>query len=155
MNHNHGTEEGGAVMLFKNSQKSCVEGRGMVARFTERKSVRTCSILAIAMCGMFAIAGPASAGCGLTLKFDNDMSKSVKVVDIEAKTSTGKWKTVYGKDFTVKSGKKVSKAVETNASCMMPHHLRVKYEKGKSTLYKTKGPLGTALDKKYTFEFDD
>ncbi|MGB0910551.1 MAG: hypothetical protein ACPGYT_09325 [Nitrospirales bacterium] len=142
-------------MLCKKFQKSCVEDRGMVVRFTKRKSVRNSSLFAIVMLGMVALAGPASAGCGLTLKFDNDMSKSVTVVKIEAKTSTGKWKSVYGKDFTVKSGKKVSKAVETNASCMMPHHLRVKYEKGKSTLYKTKGPLGTALDKKYTFEFDD
>ena len=119
------------------------------------RGLRVASLLGLILSTSVALTGQALAGCGLTLKFDNDLSKSITVVNIESKTSTGKWKSVYGKDFTVKSGKKVSKAVETNASCMMPHHVRVKYEQGKSTLYKTKGPLATAVDKKYTFEFDD
>ncbi|MCA9471348.1 MAG: hypothetical protein MRJ96_09575 [Nitrospirales bacterium] len=119
------------------------------------KALQLSGLCASVMIGSMVAGGHALAGCGLTLQFDNDLSKSITVLNIESKTSTGKWKSVYGEDFTVKSGKKVSKAIETNASCMMPHHLRVKYEQGKSTLYKTKGPLGTAVDKKYTFEFDD
>lgn len=104
---------------------------------------------------LFAAAGPAYAGCGLTVTFDNDLKVPVKVLEVEAKTSTGSWDPVYRKDFTLDGGKKTTRAIETDAGCALPHHLRVKYEKGGSTLYKTKGPIATAVDKSVTIEFDD
>jgi hypothetical protein len=104
---------------------------------------------------LLVCAGAAHAGCGLTVTFDNDLNTSIKVLLVEAKTSTGLWNSVYTKDFTLASGKKTTKAIETNAGCTLPHHLRVKYEKGSNTFYKTKGPLATAVDKKINIEFDD
>lgn len=104
---------------------------------------------------LLTVAGSAYAGCGLTVTFDNDLKVPVKVLLVEAKTSTGTWDAVYRQDFTLDSGKKTTRAIETDAGCALPHHLRVKYEKGGSTLYKTKGPIATAVDKRVTIEFDD
>jgi hypothetical protein len=104
---------------------------------------------------LLAVAGQAHAGCGLTVTFDNDLKVPIQVLVIEAKTSTCTWDPVYRKDFTLDSGKQTTRAIETDASCTLPHHLRVKYEKGGSTLYKTKGPIATAVDKRVTIEFDD
>ncbi len=120
-----------------------------------KKRVQVTSMLVLSLFGVVVFSGPASAGCGLTLTFDNDMNKLITILGVEAKTTGGKYKNVYSKDFKVAGGKKKTRAIETNAGCALPHHLRVKYEKGKNTLYKTKGPLATAFDKKYTFEFDD
>jgi hypothetical protein len=104
---------------------------------------------------MLAAAGHAHAGCGLTVTFDNDLKVPIKVLVVEAKTSTGTWDPVYRKDFTLDGGNKTTRAIETDAGCTLPHHLRVKYEKGGSTLYRTKGPIATAVDKRVTIEFDD
>ncbi len=102
-----------------------------------------------------ALTGPAIAGCGLTVTFDNDLNKKITVLGIETKATGGKYKNVYDTDFIVGAGKKKTKAIEANAGCALPHHIRVKYEKGKNTLYKTKGPMATAFDKKIKMEFDD
>jgi hypothetical protein len=104
---------------------------------------------------MAATALPAHAGCGLTVTFDNDFKTAIKVLEVDSKTSTGSWSTVYSSDFTIDGGKKTTKAIETTAGCTLPQHLRVKYEKGNNTFYKTKGPLATVVDKKITIEFDD
>lgn len=104
---------------------------------------------------LLAAAGNAHAGCGLTVTFDNDLNVPIKVLVVEAKTSTGTWDPVYRQDFTLDSGKKTTRTIETDAGCSLPHHLRVKYEKGSSTLYRTKGPIATAVDKRVTIEFDD
>lgn len=104
---------------------------------------------------LLAGAAQAHAGCGLTVTFDNDLNVPIKVLVVEAKTTTGTWDPVYSTDFSVAAGKKATKAIETDAGCALPHHLRVKYEKGSNTLYKTKGPLATAIDKKITIEFND
>ncbi len=119
------------------------------------KGLRFAGLFGLTLSASMALTGQAIAGCGLTLTFDNDMKKLITILGVESKTTGGKYKNVYSKDFKVAGGKKKTKAIETNAGCALPHHLRVKYEKGKNTLYKTKGPLATAFDKKYTFEFDD
>jgi hypothetical protein len=111
---------------------------------------------AIAIAGALALTAlPAHAGCGLTVTFDNDLKTSIKVLEVDSKTTTGSWSTVYTSDFTVDKGKKVVKAIETTAGCTLPQHLRVKYEKGSNTFYKTKGPLATVVDKQIRIEFDD
>ena len=140
-------------LLFQ--QLSNEGSRRLFGEVDSGKNLRLSGLLAFAVFGVVAVAGPANAGCGLTVTFDNDLNTSIKILEVEAKTSTGSWKAVYNTDFTVGRGKKVSKAIETNANCTLPHHLRVKYEKGNNTLYKTKGPLATAVDKKITIEFDD
>ncbi len=117
--------------------------------------IRVAGLLGVALFATMALAGPASAGCGLTVTFDNDMNKKITVLDVEAKVTGGNYSSVYDSVFTVGAGKKKTKAIETNAGCALPHHLRVKYEKGKNTLYKTKGPMATAFDKKIKMEFDD
>ena len=117
--------------------------------------VRFPALVALVVLGTVVVTGPVHAGCGLTVTFDNDLNTSIKILEVDAKTTTGSWKTVYDDSFTVGAGKKVTKAIETNAGCALPHHLRAKYEKGKNTLYKTKGPIATAVDKKITMEFDD
>jgi hypothetical protein len=98
---------------------------------------------------------PAAAGCGLTVTFDNDLNTTITVLEVEAKPTGGTYDTVYSNDFTVGSGNKVVKAIETTIGCAAPHNLRVKYKKGSNTLYKTKGPIVTAVDKKINIEFDD
>ena len=117
--------------------------------------LRVVGLVGIALSATVALTGQANAGCGLTVTFDNDLNTSITVLEIDAKTTTGSWKTVYDNAFTIAEGKKVTKAIETNAGCALPHHLRAKYEKGKNTLYKTKGPIATAVDKKINMEFDD
>ncbi len=126
------------------------------------RGLRVVSLLGLALFVSVGLTvGPASAGCGLNVTFHNDIGISIIVLNVESKTSTGKWKTVHGKNFTVPHNVALTKAIETSASCLFPHHLRVKYttsEKAsvlKSSRYKTKGPLATAINKKYTFEFDD
>lgn len=104
---------------------------------------------------LLGYAAQASAGCGLSVTFDNDMNQSITVLAVEAKPTGGNYEVVHRKDFTVDSGDKVTKAIETTIGCAAPHNLRVKYQKGSNTLYKTKGPIATAVDKKITFEFDD
>ena len=104
---------------------------------------------------LFATAGAAHAGCGLTVTFDNDMKSDVTVLVVEAKTTGGTWDPVHKKNFTVESGKKTTLAIETDVGCTLPHHLRAKYEKNGNTLYNTKGPIITAVDKKITMEFED
>lgn len=115
------------------------------------------TILSVPAAALLAAAAmqPAHAGCGLTVTFDNDLKADIKVLEVDSKTTTGSWTTVYTSDFTVDKGKKVVKAIETTAGCTLPQHLRVKYEKGSNTFYKTKGPLATVVDKKITIEFDD
>ena len=119
------------------------------------RRLRVTGFLGLALLATVALAGPASAGCGLTVTFDNDMNKKITVLDVEAKVTGGSYRSVYDTAFIVGGGKKKTKAIETNAGCALPHHLRVKYEKGKNTLYKTKGPMVTAVDKKIKMEFDD
>ena len=119
------------------------------------RGLRVAGYLGVALFATLALAGPASAGCGLTVTFDNDMNKKISVLEIDTKATGGNYKTVYDKTFTVGAGKKKTKAIETNAGCALPHHIRVKYEKGNNTLYKTKGPMVTAVDKKIKMEFDD
>lgn len=126
-----------------------------VMRMCFKKEVCLAALLALVMFGSMSVSGTAHAGCGLTVTFDNDLNRSIKILEVEAKTTTGSWKTVYDDAFTVGAGNKTTKAIETNAGCALPHHLRAKYEKGKNTLYKTKGPIATAVDKKITMEFDD
>jgi hypothetical protein len=101
-------------------------------------------------------AAPASAGCGVELTLDNDLNTSIKVIEIEAMNTGGSWHTVYSTQFTVASGKKAVRAVETNGGCGS-QHFRVKYSKGNgnNTFYKTKGPVATLVDKKINIEFDD
>jgi hypothetical protein len=131
-------------LLFQ--QRSNDGSRRLFGEVDSEKILRLSGLLALAVFGVVAVAGPAKAGCGLTVTFDNDLNTSIKVLKVEAKTSTGSWKIVYNDSFTVGAGKKVTKAIETNAGCTFPHHLRAKYEKGKNTLYKTKGPIATAVD---------
>lgn len=126
------------------------------------RGLRVVGLLGLALFASVGLTvGPASAGCGLNVTFHNDIGISITVLNVESKTSTGKWKTVHSKKFTVPNNVALTKAIETDASCLFPHHLRVKYttsEKDsllKGSGYKTKGPLATAVDKKYTFEFDD
>jgi hypothetical protein len=108
-----------------------------------------------ALCLALGYAAPASAGCGLTVTFDNDLNASITILEVESKVTTGQWVTVYTTDFTVAAGKKAERAIETNAGCTLPQQLRVKYQKGSNTFYKTKGPIVTAVDRKITIEFDD
>ena len=117
--------------------------------------LRISGLMGLALSATIVLAGQAIAGCGLTVTFDNDMNKKITVLGIETKATGGKYKKVYKTVFSVGAGKKKTKAIETNAGCALPHHLRVKYEKGKNTLYKTKGPMATAFDKKIKMEFDD
>ena len=119
------------------------------------RGVGVLGLMVLTLSATVALTGQANAGCGLTVTFDNDLNTSITVLEIDAKTTTGSWKTVYDDAFTIAGGKKVTKAIETNAGCALPHHLRAKYEKGKNTLYKTKGPIATAVDKKINMEFDD
>ncbi|WP_342347530.1 hypothetical protein [uncultured Nitrospira sp.] len=119
------------------------------------KCVRFPVLVALSFLGALATTGSANAGCGLTVTFDNDLNTSIQILEVDAKTTTGSWKTVYDDAFTIAEGTKVTKAIETNGGCAFPHHLRAKYEKGKNTLYETKGPIATAVDKKINMEFDD
>ena len=112
-------------------------------------------LMVLTLSAPVALAGQANAGCGLTMTFDNDLNASITVLEVDDKTTTGSWKTVYDDVFTIAEGKKVTKAIETNAGCALPQHLRAKYEKGKNTLHKTKGPIATAVEKKINMEFDD
>ena len=107
-------------------QQTNESSRRLLGKGDPRKNLRLSGLLAFVVFGVVAVTGPANAGCGLTVTFDNDLNTSIKVLEVEAKTSTGSWKTVYNTDFTVGSGKKVAKAIETNANCTLPHHLRVK-----------------------------
>lgn len=95
------------------------------------------------------------AGCGLTVTFDNDTSKEITILEVDAKTTTGNYATVHSSDFKVGAGRKVAKAIETNAGCALPHHVRAKYKIGASTKYVSKGPIVTAVDKKITLEIDN
>ncbi|MDR4494637.1 MAG: hypothetical protein AB7P17_12205 [Nitrospirales bacterium] len=133
-----------------NDGKVSLRGKGL-----RKGRLRVTGILVLTLFGRGGVTGPASAGCGLTVTFDNDMNMTITVKSVEAKTSTGSWNTVYDDSFTVGAGKKTTKAIETNAGCALTHHLRSKYEKGKNALYKTKGLIATAVDKKLNLEFDD
>jgi len=137
------------------NQQSRVTRHLRPERLGRSRRLRVAGYLGVALFATVALAGPASAGCGLTVTFDNDMNKSITVLDVEAKVTGGTYSSVYDSAFTVGAGKKKTKAIETNAGCALPHHLRVKYEKGNNTLYKTKGPMATAVDKKIKMEFDD
>ena len=119
------------------------------------RGLRVVGLLGLAFSASVVLTGQAIAGCGLTVTFDNDMNKKITVVEIDTKATGGNYRTVYDSVFTVGAGKKKTKAIETNVGCALPHHIRVKYEKGKNTLYKTKGPMATAFDKKIKMEFDD
>ena len=121
----------------------------------KRSGLRVAGLVGLALSATLAMSGQAIAGCGLTVTFDNDMNKKITVLGIDTKATGGKYKNVYNTVFTVGAGKKKTKAIETNKGCALPHHLRVKYKKGKNTLYKTKGPMATAFDKKIKMEFDD
>jgi hypothetical protein len=109
--------------------------------------------LAALLC--FGAVSQAQAGCGLSITFDNNLNSSITVLEVEAKPTGGTYATVFANDFTVGSGNKVTKAIETTIGCAAPHNLRVKYKKGGNTLYKSKGPIVTAVDKKINFDFDD
>jgi hypothetical protein len=108
----------------------------------------------LAVVALAGTMGSAHAGCGLTITFDNDMNAAITVLEVEAKPTGGTYQTVYSSDFSVGGGDKVVKAIETTIGCAAPHNLRVKYKKGGNTLYKSKGPIVTAVDKKISFEFD-
>lgn len=136
-------------------QRSSARRHQLSERLCLSWGLRVVGLVGIVLSATVALTGQASAGCGLTVTFDNDLNTSIKVLEVDAKTTTGSWKTVYDDAFTIAEGKKVTKAIETNAGCALPHHLRAKYEKGKNTLYKTKGPIATAVDKKINMEFDD
>ncbi len=103
---------------------------------------------------LLVIVPAAHAGCGLTLTFDNDAGQQATVLEIESKSAAGKYETVHKKNIEVAAGKKVDVAVETNVGCAMPQYVRAKYEIGKNTKYVSKGPLVTAVDKKFTLELD-
>ncbi len=105
-----------------------------MSRIHFEKGIKFAVFLAFAILGSMAVTVQANAGCGLTVTFDNDLNTSIKVLEVDAKTTTGSWKTVYNDAFTIAEGKKVTKALETNAGCALPHHLCAKYEKGKNTL---------------------
>jgi hypothetical protein len=107
------------------------------------------------LCVALGYASQASAGCGLTITFDNNMGKEITVLKVEAKPTGGTYSTVYSNDFTLGVGKKVTKAIETSIGCAAPHNLRVEYKKGGNTMYLSKGPLITAVDKKINLDFDD
>ncbi|MEZ5726627.1 MAG: hypothetical protein R3E48_00625 [Burkholderiaceae bacterium] len=108
---------------------------------------------AVAMAAMVYSAS-ASAGCALTITFDNDLSKQVTVLQVDSLATAGKWKSAYTKDFTVGAGKKLSKAIEIPQGCGSTS-LRVKYKVGASSKYVNKGSIATLVKKKITIEFDD
>ena len=81
--------------------------------------VRTAAVAATLSCS-----AAAWAGCGLTITFDNDTSREITVLEIDAKTTTGTYQTVHRSDFKVGPGRKVAKAIETNAGCALPHNVR-------------------------------
>jgi len=118
------------------------------------KLAKGCLRVGLAAAAIAGSMGSAQAGCGLTITFDNDMNAAITVLEVEAKPTGGTYQTVYNSDFTVGGGDKVVKAIETTIGCTAPHNLRVKYKKGGNTLYKTKGPIVTAVDKKINFEFE-
>ena len=112
--------------------------------------VRTAAVAATLSCS-----AAAWAGCGLTITFDNDTSREITVLEINAKTTTGTYQTVHRSDFKVGPGRKVAKAIETNAGCALPHKVRAKYTIGTTTTSVSKGPIATAVDKKITLEIDN
>lgn len=142
-------------MSVKINELSKAKSRQRSERSGLSRGLRVAGLLGLALSATVALTGPAIAGCGLTVTFDNDMNKKITVLDVEAKVTGGTYSSVYDSTFKVGAGKKKTKAIETNAGCTLPHHLRVKYEKGNNTLYKTKGPMVTAVDKKIKMEFDD
>ncbi len=105
--------------------------------------------LALALCAS------AHAGCGLTLTFDNDSGKKATVLVIESKSAAGTYDSIHKKNVDVAAGKKVDVAVETTTGCLIPQYVRAKYQIGSSTKYVSKGPLATAVDKKFTLELEN
>jgi hypothetical protein len=108
-----------------------------------------------ALCAAFGFVGAANAGCGLNLTFDNDYARPITVLAVEAKPTGGQYQVVYNNHFDVDAGRKVTKSIETQIGCAAPHNLRVKFKKGNTTLYTTKGPLVTAVDQNIKIRFDN
>ncbi len=76
-------------------------------------------LMVLTLSAIVVLTGQANAGCGLTVIFDNDFNTSIQVLEVDAKTTTGSWKTVYDDAFTIAEGKKATKAIETNAGCAL------------------------------------
>lgn len=116
---------------------------------TARRIAIACTALAAS-----AFVPAAQAGCGLTITFDNESGQTATVLLVEAKGLAGQYESVHKKNFDVGAGKKVEQAIETVTGCVVPQYIRAKYKIGNSTKYASKGPLATAVDKKYTLELD-
>lgn len=112
----------------------------------------TCPFLLPAVA--LAWSAQAQAGCGLTLTFDNDAGQKATVLLIESKSAAGTYDSIHKKNVDVAAGKKVDVAVETTTGCTIPQYVRAKYQIGSSTKYVSKGPLVTAVDKKFTLELE-
>jgi hypothetical protein len=105
----------------------------------------------VAALGLFATvayAGDSDAGCGVTLTFVNGTGETITIQEVESKLGVAPWATVYTSDFTIAKDGNATRAIELKAACSPAHSFRVKYKKGSNTLYETKGPVATIVDKK-------
>jgi hypothetical protein len=69
-----GQNKGGAVMSLLFQQRSNEGSRRLFGEVDSGKNLRLSGLLAFAVFGVVAVAGPANAGCGLTVTFDNDLN---------------------------------------------------------------------------------
>lgn len=104
-------------------------------------------VAALGLLATVAYAGDSDAGCGVTLTFVNGTGEAITIQEVESKIGIGAWATVYSSDFSIAKGSNATRAIELKAACSPAHSFRVKYKKGSNTLYETKGPVATIVDK--------
>ena len=113
------------------------------------------ALLLAAAVMVFAL--PSDAGCAITVTFKNEFNQAITVTQLESKTlPVGKWATVWTGDMTVPAGGSRSVATELKLGCAIQggtRMLRAKYQKGESSGYETKGPVNTAVDRRFNIRF--
>jgi hypothetical protein len=105
-------------------------------------------VAALGLLATVAYARDSDAGCGMTFTFINESNEPITVLELESRVSGAPWATVMTADVTVPAHGNVSRAVELKTGCAPPHDFRAKYKKGNGTLYETKGPVATMVDRK-------
>lgn len=126
------------------------------AHATSQHSLRNLFALLMAA-AVLVFALPSDAGCAITVTFKNEFNQSITVTELESKTlPVGKWATVWTGNRTVPAGDARSVATELKLGCAIEggtRMLRAKYRRGENTAYETKGPVNTAVDRRFNIRF--
>jgi len=114
-------------------------------------------VATLGLIGVLTYAQDSHAGCGVTLNMLNDGDSDITILQVESKVTVpgAGWSTVGTADFSVGAHKSVSRAYELDLGCSAPRIFRIKYRRGGSEAYATKGPFATAVDRKFDIVIKD